>query len=194
MREKTRSPFGAAFALLIAAGCAGRVPPGAASAGLPPSPAAAVSLSDVPDAARVSIPEAPLERRKAALFDSDLGPDSLNVENYPPEQRRNYRVYARVCSRCHTLARSINAPYVSRGWWEFYAANMRMRALRRDESLEKREIVAILDFLEYDSNARKIADAAAFDQLRFVLKKRFEAALDERVKALDEQAVPPGKF
>jgi mono/diheme cytochrome c family protein len=108
-------------------------------------------------------------------------------------QRRGYEVYARVCSRCHTLARSINAPYVSRGWWDFYITNMRMRSRRRGESLERRDAEAILDFLEYDSNERKVARAAEFDETRFELKRRFEAALDERVNDLKKQTEPPDK-
>ena len=80
--------------------------------------------------ARIEVPQATPERSKAALFYSDLGPESVDVSAYPPERKRDYAVYAQACSRCHTLARSINAPYVSRGWWEFYVARMRVRAKR----------------------------------------------------------------
>jgi hypothetical protein len=146
---------------------------------------------DLPAAARVKVPQAPAERRKAALFYSDLGPDAVDVSKYPAARRRDYRVYVRVCSRCHTLARSINAPYVSRGWWEFYITNMRMRSGRRGESLDARDAAAVLDFLEYDSNERKVARAAEFDAIRLELKRRFEAALDERVKELESQPEPP---
>ena len=137
-----------------------------------------------------SPPEAPAARRKAALFYSDLGPDTVDVSAYPRRQRREYKTYVRVCSRCHTLARSINAPYVSRGWWDFYVANMRMRSGRRGETLDARDAAAVLDFLEYDSNERKVARAAEFDALKLELKRRFEAALDERVRDLESRPVP----
>jgi hypothetical protein len=149
------------------------------------------SPSDLPPQASIGIPQAPLARRKAALFDSDLGPDTVNVSGYPARQKRNYKAYVRVCSRCHTLARSINAPYVNRGWWEFYITNMRMRSRRRGESLEEGDIDAVLDFLEYDSNERKVARAAEFGEIRFELKRRFADALDERVKDLLD--LPPSK-
>lgn len=162
--------------VLLAAGCAlWRVH-------IPAGPAA------VP--AQVEVPQAPPERRKAALFYSDLGPDTVDVSAYPAERNRDYEVYARVCSRCHTLARSINAPHVSRAWWEFYVASMRVRAKFHGERLTKDEVRAVLDFLEYDSNERKVARAAEFETTKAELKRRFEAALDERVETLQRQPQP----
>lgn len=138
----------------------------------------------------VVVPEAPPERRAAALFYSDLGPDAVDVSAYPAERRRDYEVFARVCSRCHTLARAINAPYVSRGWWEFYMARMRVRARFHGEPLSKEDMRATLDFLEHDSNARKLGDAARFEETKAVLKRRFEAALDERMEELQRRPAP----
>lgn len=172
-------------ALLAAAACAGRPRPAPAPI-VPsekPAPAAAV-----PESARIAVPEAPEGRRKAALFDSDLGPDAVDVSDYPARERRNYAVYSRVCSRCHTLARSINAPYATRGWWDFYILNMRMRSDRRGEALSGRDARAILDFLDYDSNRRKVSRAAEFEAIRQELKRRFDAALDERVRDLSVPA------
>jgi hypothetical protein len=177
-----RTPLIPLIAALCTAGCAAWL--WSKSNPVPKVPASvekAPAVSGVPPQARVAVPEAPPERRKAALFDSDLGPESVDVSAYPADQRRNYAVYSRVCARCHTLARSINSPYVSRGWWEFYITNMRMRSGRRGESLDARDAATVLDFLEYDSNARKIARASEFDAVRFELKKRFEAVLEERV-------------
>lgn len=137
-----------------------------------------------------AVPEAPPERRKAALFYSDLGPETVDVSGYPQAQRRNYTTYVRVCSFCHTLARSINAPYVTRGWWDFYITNMRMRARRHDIPLTDRDVRDVLDFLEYDSNERKVARAKEFDELRAELKRRFGAVLDERVDELRRRPLP----
>lgn len=136
------------------------------------------------------VPEAPEQRRNAALFDSDLGPDVVDVSLYPPAQRRNYEVFARVCSQCHTLARSINAPHVSRGWWEFYAGKMRVRAVLRNRKLPPDELDAVLDFLEYDSNERKVARAAEFERLRQVLKRRFRESVDQRLERLQNSPQP----
>ena len=138
----------------------------------------------------VTIEEPSPERRRAALFYSDLGPDSIDISAYPAERKFEYEVYARICSRCHTLARSINAPYVSRGWWEFYIMSMRMRAHFHGNPLTKEEIRAVLDFLEYDSNERKVAHDAAFEATKSELKRRFNAALDERMRQLQQQQKP----
>jgi hypothetical protein len=136
------------------------------------------------------IPYAPEERRKAALFYSDLGPDTIDLASYPAGKKREYEVYVRACSRCHTLARSINAPYVERSWWEFYIASMRMRAHFHGEPLSKKDIGAVLDFLDYDANRRKLGRAAEFEALKTELRRRFEAALDERMEQLQKQPLP----
>ncbi|MBI3289693.1 MAG: cytochrome c [Elusimicrobia bacterium] len=136
------------------------------------------------------VPEAPVERQRAALFDSDLGPDTVDVSGYPAEQRRNYELYANACSRCHTLARSINAPWVNRRWWDFYVSKMRVRAMLRREKLPDRELNAVLDFLEYDSHERKVARAPEFERLRQILKRRFQASLDRRIEELQNSPQP----
>ena len=164
------------IAALVAAGCAGW--------GLSRSESAPSPTSET------SVPEAPLERRVAALFYSDLGPDTVDVSRYPAQQQRNYEAYARVCSSCHTLARSINAPWVNRRWWDFYVSQMWVRARIQREKLSDDEINATLDFLEYDSHLRKVEHAAEFERLRLVLKRRFEKALDERVETLQKQPQP----
>lgn len=171
------------LALSFAAGCAawrlwGEIPVTAA-----PPPAAAPS-------AFAGLPEVSPERRKAALFYSDLGPDTLDVSAYPPERRREYEVYVKVCTSCHTLARSINAPYVGRAWWEFYVASMRMRAHFHGHPLSKKEIRGVIDFLEYDANERKVARAPEFEARKAELKRRFESVLDERMQLLQQRVEP----
>ena len=171
----TRLPL---YVILLVAGCAPwRVP-------IPASPSGAA-------AARVEIPRATPERSKAALFYSDLGPETVDVSAYAPAKKRDYEIYARACSRCHTLARSINAPYVNRAWWEFYVASMRVRAKFQGERLTKQEVRAVLDFLEYDSNQRKVARASEFEATKAELKRRFETVMDERIESLQKQ---PGRL
>ena len=144
----------------------------------------------VPAPKSVEVPQATPERRAAALFYSDLGPDSVDVSDYPPEIKRAYTTYTKVCSSCHTLARSINSPYVGRAWWEFYLSSMRMRAHFHGRPLSKKDIRSVLDFLEHDSNIRKAGRAAEFDETKAELKRRFEAALDERMEQLQKHPVP----
>lgn len=151
------------------------------------------SRGPVAAAPAAELPEAPPERKASALFYSDLGPDTVDVSSYPPARRRDYEVFLRVCSRCHTPARAINAPYVNRAWWEFYMARMRVRSRFQGEALAKKDLRAVLDFLEHDSNERKVARAAEFEGIKSELKRRFEAALDERMEKLQRTAPPLGR-
>ena len=162
------------LAVLLAGACAARQSTAA-------SPTSSLSAA---------LPEVSAERRKAALFYSDLGPDTVDVSAYPSDKKLEYAVYARACARCHTLARSINAPYVNRAWWEFYVASMRIRAKFHGEPLTKQEVRSILDFLEYDSNERKVSRAAEFETMRIELKRHFETVLDERMDVLQKQHQP----
>lgn len=124
------------------------------------------------------------------LFYSDLGPGTIDVSAYPSQQRDNYAVYARACSRCHGLARSINAPYVARGWWEFYMTNMRLRGSLAGRPFSKEETKAVLDFLDYDSRVRKIEHAADFDKSTRELKRRFDEYVDKRMSDLQKTKQP----
>lgn len=137
-----------------------------------------------------ALPETPADRRESALFYSDMGPETVDVSTYPDEHKRGYAVYANVCSRCHTLARSINSPYVGRGWWEFYITSMRVRAKFHDDPLSAKDVRTILDFLEYDSNRRKVVYAVEFEKTKIELKRRFDLALDERLEKLQKNPLP----
>jgi hypothetical protein len=150
-----------------------------------PAAAGEINVSTTP-VERPVVPPTPDDRFRSALFYSDLGADEVDVSNYPAQQRYNYGVYQRACSRCHTLARSINAPLVSRGWWEFYILGMRMRSNRQGRPLAKDEVSAILDFLEYDSRARKVEDAHRFDLITEELKARFDRSLSRRLRDLQK--------
>lgn len=124
------------------------------------------------------------------LFYSDLGPETIDVSAYPAQQRENYAVYARACSRCHGLARSINAPYVARGWWEFYMTNMRLRGNLAGRPFSKEETKAVLDFLDYDSRVRKVEHAADFEKSTRELKRRFDEYVDKRMSDLQKSKQP----
>ncbi|MDE2490171.1 MAG: hypothetical protein KGM24_04945 [Elusimicrobia bacterium] len=154
----------------------------------PPQAAAQIELSTTParPPAAVEVPPTPKARLEHALFYSDLGPDAIDVSGYPAQQRYEYGVFVRACSACHTLARAINAPYASRGWWEFYMLGMRMRSRWQGRPLTREESKAVLDFLEYDSRVRKVENAREFDALTEVLKKRFDASVAERMGRLQK--------
>jgi len=174
----------------VASADAGRLPPAPSAA---KEDAAALSVSTAPrtDAARVAVPPTPPERGRTALFYSDMGPDAVDVSAYPAQQRYNYGIYARACSRCHSLARSINAPVVGRGWWEFYIVGMRMRSRWEGRPLSKDEIKSVLDFLEYDSRLRKVERAREYDQATEELKRRFDASIDARIRDMQKATPRP---
>ncbi len=151
-----------------------------------------IQRQDTSEAAsgRTELPVADPESRNARYY-SDLGPDVIDVAGYPAQQRYNYRVYAEVCSRCHTLARSINAPVASREFWEFYMLGMRT-ANRIDEKppITAQERKAILDFLEYDSRVRKVEHARQFEAQTEELKRRYGAYLRDRLRRLQQGSQP----
>lgn len=159
--------------------------------------AAALTLSTTAAQARAAVPPTPADRAKDALYYSDMGPDTVDVSAYPTQIRYDYQVFARKCALCHTLARSVNAPLVGRGWWEFYILGMRMRSRRAGLPLAKEEVTAILDFLEYDARARKVEKAREFDATTEELKRRFDESVSARLKSLQKKGQrllpPPGR-
>ena len=132
------------------------------------------------------------EKHLDTLYYSDLGPDSIDVSSYPEQQQKNYAVYARACYQCHTLARSINAPAASPAFWEFYLLSMRTRTkfALGDAKITKEESKAILDFIEYDSDVRKLGRKEEFNALTERLKASFNLMAEDRIRRLQEQKQP----
>ena len=94
---------------------------------------------------------APSEASSEKTFPWDGGPDSIDVSNYPQEQQANYKTFAKKCSKCHTLARPINAPYGAQEW-EPYVGKMRKK---KRSGLDSKSAGKIIEFLKYDSSVRK---------------------------------------
>lgn len=121
------------------------------------------------------------KQQTGALYYSDLGPEAIDVSDYPEEQRRNYAVYSRTCSRCHGLARSINSPIASREFWEMYILAMRRSSYyAAGIPISTAEVKANLDFLDFDSKFRKIGRKDLFDKQTQELKNRFESMINQR--------------
>jgi hypothetical protein len=51
--------------------------------------------------------------------------DTVDVSSYPPDIQRAYKVFALRCSRCHTLARPLNARIHDPQHWIRYVTRMR---------------------------------------------------------------------
>ena len=109
-------------------------------------------------------PERFTDKQREALLYFDLGADQIDVSGYPKAQQENYKVFSSVCSRCHTLARPINSPLVTRADWRRFIERMHVRSkIQSDKTFTKEEAKIVVDFLAYDSNIRKIKHKAEFD-------------------------------
>jgi hypothetical protein len=82
----------------------------------------------------------------------DSGPAKIDISRYPPEMKEKYRIFADLCSRCHTLARAINSDFVLPDDWERYIKKM----MRRGKGvIDAEDAVQIYEFVVYDSKIRK---------------------------------------
>lgn len=120
----------------------------------------------------------PPESLPDTLYYADLGPDTIDVAAYPTQQKYNYGLFKDACARCHTLARAVNSPVESRLYWHFHLDRMSLHSrFRHQGPISAADKKAILDFLEYDAQVRKIQDRKHFDEQTEELKRRFEPIL-----------------
>ena len=70
--------------------------------------------------------------------------DSLDVSSYPSDIQVAYKVFAVRCSRCHTLARPLNARIDDPQHWVRYVARMR---LNPSSGINAKDAQTILRFL-----------------------------------------------
>jgi hypothetical protein len=61
------------------------------------------------------------QEEEEKVFDADFGPAAIDTSDYPGEMQELYRLYAKKCSKCHTLARSINSEYRGDDWNRYVA-------------------------------------------------------------------------
>lgn len=108
-------------------------------------------------------PEAPAKPRfnleqLNARFPADLGPETVDVSGYPKRIQEGAEVFAKTCAQCHSLARPINAPQVTRDDWESLIKRMHEKSLVYGwwTQFGKEDARRILDFLAYDSQVRKV--------------------------------------
>jgi cytochrome c5 len=94
--------------------------------------------------------DAPLDPRIAAY---DKGPAKIDVSKYPADMQAKYKVFAKKCSGCHTLARAINCDFALADEWERYVKRMMNKAGPSVISAEEGK--QVYDFVVYDSKTRK---------------------------------------
>lgn len=115
--------------------------------------------------------------RPEAVYYTDLGPGEIDVSRYPSQQQEGYRAFLRVCASCHGAARAVNAPVESRLHWRFHMARMSLHSrARAGAPISKEDYRAVLDFLDYDTKARR--DTPEFRESTRELKRRFEPVIE----------------
>ena len=87
--------------------------------------------------------------------------DRVDVSRYPDEIRDAYRVFAFRCSRCHTLARPLNARIDDPEHWVRYVRRMRRQP---GSGIDSSNADIILKFLLYYHRDRLSSDAGTPEQ------------------------------
>ena len=128
------------------------------------------------------------EEQLKAGFYFDLGADTIDVSSYPRVQQNNYKVFSQVCFQCHTLARAINAPILSRQDWERYVRRMAIDTKdRAGTHIDPADAKRIIDFLAYDSRRRKVEAGERFKADTRKMKIMFAEVLKERLRLQVEE-------
>jgi len=83
----------------------------------------------------------------------DKGPAKIDVSKYPADMQNKYKLFAKKCSSCHTIARPINCEFALEDEWERYIKRMMRKAgaslISADDGKQ------IYEFLVFDSKTRK---------------------------------------
>lgn len=85
---------------------------------------------------------------------------TVPVDNIPADVQADYEVFATNCSKCHALARALNAPVTDVKHWDLYVARMMRTA---GSSISPEEAPRILRFLYWytrEHNAQGAQSAA----------------------------------
>jgi cytochrome c5 len=75
----------------------------------------------------------------------DNGPGTIDVTAYPAPQQKQYDVYAAKCSKCHPLARSINAHFNATDWKRY----MKRMIRRPNSGINEEQAAQIYEFLKF---------------------------------------------
>jgi len=98
--------------------------------------------------AQIPVGEAPADSFR--VFDADLGPAWIDVNDYPDEYRQSYTLFAQRCSKCHTLARPINSTLQGEEWIQYVNRMSR----KPGSGISPKDAETIQAFLLFDSERR----------------------------------------
>src|SRR3989338_805534 len=120
-------------------------------------------------------------RQLAARFYYDLGPEQADVSSYPEKQQGNYRIFAKICSQCHTPARALNSPLIERGDWKRFVSRMHSKTkITSGPVMSRQDAQAVVNFLAYASQIRKVKNKIVFAAKSKELQALFEDIRKER--------------
>jgi hypothetical protein len=88
----------------------------------------------------------------AACASSMERTEGMDTSAVPPEERADYAVYADRCSKCHSLARSLNSGITDDGFWRMYVERMRRQP---SSGIREEDTTPILRFLHWYSQKAK---------------------------------------
>ena len=133
------------------------------------------------------------QQQLEARFPWDLGSDMVAIDAYPQQQKANYEIFRTKCSQCHTLARPINSPYVTREDWQRYVRRMHLKG-GKGNAIDARSARVIVDFLVYDAKLRKIQRKTDFDAETERLQALFkEVSVEKDRQAKEKSEKAPSK-
>ena len=90
---------------------------------------------------------------KAPPDPRDNGPDRIDVSGWPSEQKARYPLFEMKCSKCHPLARPVNAKFTAADW-KRYAKRM----IRRPNSgINEEQAAELYQFLAYFASTPQAA-------------------------------------
>jgi hypothetical protein len=78
----------------------------------------------------------------------DKGADRIDVSGYPKEQQERYELFAQKCSRCHPLARSINAKFTPDEWKRYLKRMVR----RTGAGVTDDQATELFEFLKFHAS------------------------------------------
>jgi hypothetical protein len=124
------------------------------------------------DALQGPPPPTPTKQELEAEFPADLGPETVDVSEYPQYLQQSYSFFREACTICHSSARALNSPLITHADWKSYVRKMHLKA--QSQLLTDEDAKRIVDFLVYDSHERKVEHKKEFDRQNERLKERFD--------------------
>jgi len=97
------------------------------------------------------------------VFEADKGQDYVDVSSFPVEIQERYSIFAKKCSKCHTLARPINTDF-SFAKWKRYVKRMLNKP---DSGISPNTGKKIYQFLKfYQAHRNRLLDIDESELLR----------------------------